>query len=66
MKFKKPRSPLSKAKTRAKRKAKKAIIPKYGKGGGTAVSNPKKFIKKKALGRPLSKKKKKGLFSLFK
>lgn len=66
MKFRKPRSPISKAKSNLKRKTKKAVIPGYGKGGGTALSNPKKYIKKKALGQPLSKKKKKGFFSLFK
>lgn len=66
MKFKKPRSPISKAKSNLKRKAKKAIVPGYGKGGATALSDPKKYIKKKALGKPLSKKKKKGILSLFK
>lgn len=66
MKFRKPRSPLSIAKSNIKRKAKKAVIPGYGKGGGTAISNPKKYIKKKVTGQPLSKKKKKGFFSLFK
>lgn len=66
MKFRKPRSPISKAKSKIKRKVKKSVVPGYGKGGGTALSNPKKFIKKKTFGQPLSKKKKKGLFSLFK
>ncbi|MBM7600358.1 hypothetical protein JOC34_002749 [Virgibacillus halotolerans] len=66
MKIKKPRSPLSKAKSSVKRKVKKSVVPGYGKGGGTALSNPKKYIKKKSLGQPLSKKKKKGFFSLFK
>lgn len=65
MKFKKPRSPISKAKSNFKRKAKKSVIPGYGKGGATAFSNPKKFIKKKATGQSLSKRKR-GIFSLFK
>ncbi|WP_040978434.1 hypothetical protein [Oceanobacillus jeddahense] len=66
MKFKKPRSSISKAKSSVKRKVKKSVTPGYGKGGATAISNPKKYVKKKALGQPLSKKKKRGLFSLFK
>ncbi len=49
-----------------KRKVKKSVTPGYGKGGATAISDPKKYIKKKALGKPLSKKKKKGFLSLFK
>jgi len=65
LKFKMPKSPVSKAKSKMKRKVKKAVIPGYGKGGAIAFSNPKKYVKKKALGKPLSKKKK-GFFSLFK
>jgi len=65
MKFKKPRSPISKAKSTMKRSVKKSVTPGYGKGGATAFSNPKKYVKKKALGQPLSKKKN-GIFSLFK
>ncbi len=65
VKFKKPRSPISKAKSSVKRSVKKSVVPGYGKGGGTAISNPKKYVKKKATGQPLSNKKK-GFFSLFK
>lgn len=66
MKIRKPRSPISKAKSNIKRKAKKAVVPGYGKGTGTAISNPKKYVTKKLTGQPLSKKKKSGFFSLFK
>ncbi|WP_168927285.1 hypothetical protein [Oceanobacillus profundus] len=66
MKIRKPRSPISKAKSSVKRSVKKSVTPGYGKGGATALSNPKKYIKKKATGQPLTKKKKKGFFSLFK
>lgn len=66
MKFKKPRSPLSKVKSNYKRKVKKAVVPGYGKGGATAIKDPKKYIKNKVTGQPLSKKKKTGFFSLFK
>ncbi|WP_211742474.1 MULTISPECIES: hypothetical protein [Ornithinibacillus] len=44
----------------------KTVVPGYGKGGATALSNPKKYVKKRLLGQPLSKKRKKGLLSLFK
>lgn len=60
-----PRSPVSKAKSSVKRSVKKSVTPEYGKGGATALSNPKKYAKKKAFGQPLSKKKK-SVFSLFK
>lgn len=60
-----PRSPVSKAKSSMKRRVKKTVVPGYGKGGATAFSNPKKYVKKKALGQSLSKKKK-NIFSLFK
>ncbi|MBY7144085.1 hypothetical protein KFZ56_13715 [Virgibacillus sp. NKC19-3] len=66
MKVKKPKSPISKAKSSVKRKVKKSITPGYGKGGVTAITNPKKYVKKKALGQPILKKKKKRFCSLFK
>lgn len=66
MKIKKPRSPISKAKSSVKRTVKKSVIPGYGKGGATVLGNPKKYIKKKILGQSLSKKKKTNFFSLFK
>lgn len=65
LKFKMPKSPVSKAKSNIKRSVKKSVVPGYGKGGGTALSNPKKYVKKKTTGQPLSNKKK-GFFSLFK
>lgn len=49
MKFKKPRSPISKVKSSVKKSVKKTVIPGYGKGGVTALSNPKKYVKKKLL-----------------
>ncbi|MBC5637845.1 hypothetical protein H8S33_13620 [Ornithinibacillus sp. BX22] len=66
MKFKKPKSPISKVKSSVKRSVNKTVVPGYGKGGATALSNPKKYVKKRLLGQPLSKKRKKGLLSLFK
>ena len=67
MKIRKPRSPLKKLQSKAKRSVKKAIVPGYGKGGATAIKDPLKFIRKKATGQPLAKtKKKKSFFSLFK
>ncbi|WP_152657887.1 hypothetical protein [Oceanobacillus sp. CFH 90083] len=57
MKEKKTRSPVSKVKSSAKRKVKKSVTPGYGKGGAAAASNPKKYVKKKTPGQPLSKKK---------
>lgn len=67
MKIRKPRSPLKKIQSKAKRSIKKAVVPGYGKGGATAMKNPAKFIAKKLTGQPLSKnKKKKGFLSLFK
>lgn len=65
MKLKKPRSPLKKLQSKAKRSVKKAVVPGYGKGGATAI-NPAKFVAKKVTGQPLSKPKKKGFFNLFK
>lgn len=66
MRIRKPRSPISKAKSNLKRNAKKAVIPGYGKGGATAFYEPEKYIKKKGLRKPLFKMKKTGLFSFFK
>ncbi|PIC71377.1 hypothetical protein CSV77_04940 [Sporosarcina sp. P16b] len=66
MKLKKPRSPLKKIQSQAKRSVKKAVVPGYGKGGSTAMKNPAKYAAKKVTGQPLSKPKKKGFFSLFK
>jgi len=66
LKFKKPRSPLKKIQSQAKRSVKKAVVPGYGKGGVAAMKSPAKFIVKKVTGQPLSKPKKKGFFSLFK
>lgn len=66
MKFKKPRSPLKKIQSQAKRSVKKVVVPGYGKGGASALKDPVKFATKKVTGKPLSKKKKKGFFSLFK
>lgn len=66
MKIRKPRSPLKKIQSQAKRSVKKAVVPGYGKGGASAMKNPAKFVAKKVTGQPLTKKKKKGLFSLFK
>lgn len=67
VKLRKPRSPLKKIQTKAKKSLKKAVVPGYGKGGATAIKDPAKFITKKLSGQPLSKtKKKKGFFSLFK
>jgi len=62
VKFKKPRSPLKKIQSQAKRSVKKVVVPGYGKGGVTATKDPAK----KVTGQPLSKSKKKGFFSLFK
>lgn len=66
MKFKKPRSPMKKMQSKAKRSVKKAVVPGYGKGGATALKDPVKFATKKATGQPLAKKKKKVFFSFFK
>jgi hypothetical protein len=66
LKFKKPRSPMKKIQSQAKRSVKKAVVPGYGKGGASAIKNPTNFVAKKVTGRPLSKKKKTGFFSLFK
>lgn len=68
MKIRKPRSPLKKIQSKAKRSIKKAAVPGYGKGGAAAMKDPAKFIAKKLTGQPLSpkKKKKKGFLSLFK
>ena len=66
LKFKKPRSPLKKIQSRAKSSVKKAVVPGYGKGGASAFKDPVKFSTKKITGQPLSNKKKKGFFSLFK
>lgn len=63
MKIRKPRSPLKKMQSKAKRKMKKAIVPGYGKGGVAMMNNPTKTIAKKALGQPVSKKSKKGSLS---
>ena len=52
--------------SKAKRSVKKAVVPGYGKGGASALKDPVKFATKKVTGQPLSKKKKKGFFSLFK
>ena len=38
------RSPLSKMKSKAKRQAKKAIIPGYGQKGTGVLKNPKKAV----------------------
>lgn len=66
LKFKKPRSPLKKIQSQAKRSVKKAVVPGYGKGGSTAMKDPAKYVTKNVIGQPLSKPKKKGFFSLFK
>ena len=36
------RSPISKVKSKAKRKVKKAVVPGYGKKGTGIIKNPKK------------------------
>ena len=66
MKIKKPKSPLKKMQSQAKRSVKKAVVPGYGKGGASAMKSPLKTAVKKATGQPLSKPKKKSIFSLFK
>lgn len=66
LKFKKPRSPLKKIQSKAKKSVKKSVVPGYGKGGASALKDPVKYATKKATGQPLTKRKKKGFFSLFK
>lgn len=63
MKMRKPRSPLKKMQSKAKRKMKKAIVPGYGKGGASLMKNPTKTIVKKVSGQPITKKSKKGSLS---
>ena len=60
MKIRKPRSPLKKMQSKAKRSVKKAVVPGYGKGGASLMKNPAKTIVKKTTGQPISKKSNKG------